>query len=62
MSPSFASPLTKLAGPSVYKCCALEEAELLAPSWSLNIAMAVQVVLIFIATGLPLYDYFYPRS
>jgi hypothetical protein len=41
---------------------ALEEADLLALFWSLNIFLALQFVLIFIATALPLYDYSYQRS
>ncbi|KAJ7851349.1 hypothetical protein B0H13DRAFT_2360188 [Mycena leptocephala] len=39
---------------SSHQCCALEEAELLAPSWSFNIFMAMQSVLILTATALSL--------
>jgi hypothetical protein len=44
--------------PNGRQCCALEEAELLAPSRNFNIVIAVQVVLILVATALSLYDYF----
>ncbi|KAJ7794401.1 hypothetical protein B0H13DRAFT_2512498 [Mycena leptocephala] len=40
------------------QCSAHEEAEPLAPSWSLNIIMTIQFVLILTATALSLYDYF----
>ncbi|KAJ7868322.1 hypothetical protein B0H13DRAFT_2351472 [Mycena leptocephala] len=40
------------------QCSALEEAEPLTPSWSLNIIMTIQFVLILTATALSLYDYF----
>jgi hypothetical protein len=61
-SPLFAFPLTKFTVPSVYRPYALEEAELLALSWSFNIIISVQFVLILTATALSLYDYLQPRS
>jgi hypothetical protein len=47
---------------SGYQCCSLEEVEMLAPSRSFSVVMAVQFVLILTAIALSMYDYFYPRS
>jgi hypothetical protein len=57
-SPFFAFPLTKFTVPSVCHPYDLEEADLLAPSWSFNIIISVQFALILTATALSLYDYF----
>jgi hypothetical protein len=56
------SPLIIIPDASGSQCSAHEEAELLAPSWSLNIIMTVQFVFILTATVLSIYDYFCPRS
>ncbi|KAJ7135933.1 hypothetical protein C8R44DRAFT_769307, partial [Mycena epipterygia] len=63
ISPANEGPSTvhEKSMPSSYRCYTLEEAEMLAPSRSFNIVMAVQFVLILTATALWLYDYFHPR-
>ncbi|KAJ7861483.1 hypothetical protein B0H13DRAFT_2355097 [Mycena leptocephala] len=43
------------------QCCALEAAELLAPTRSSTIVMSVRFALIFVATALSLYEYLCPR-
>ncbi|KAJ7880828.1 hypothetical protein B0H13DRAFT_2345435 [Mycena leptocephala] len=50
------APVSEQSLSSGNQCCAPEEAELLAPSRSFNIVIAVQFVLIFTATALSLYD------
>ncbi|KAJ7806176.1 hypothetical protein B0H13DRAFT_2387254 [Mycena leptocephala] len=56
------SPVSEQFFPTGSQCCAPAEAELLAPSQSFNIAMAVQFILILAATVFSLYEYIYPRS
>jgi hypothetical protein len=55
-------PLIIIPDASGYQYCTLEEVELLAPSRSFNIILAVRFVLILVATVLSLYEYLYPRS
>jgi hypothetical protein len=55
-------PLIIIPDMSVSQCCALEEVEMLAPSQTFNIVMAVHFVFILTATALSLYEYFYPHS
>jgi hypothetical protein len=52
----------QIIAPSGNQCSPMEEAELVTPSRSFNIVMAVQFALILVATAFSMYDYFYPRS